>query len=97
MDVPLVIRPFGSTDCMRNADESLRKFIEVERLDVRCLGKGEKMTTETPVGALCKGQRGITRARSLRSRIAPGLLAFRLLAPFNLPPAEGQSVQLRKV
>lgn len=35
MDVPLVIKPFGAEKVMRNADESLRKFIEVERLEVR--------------------------------------------------------------
>lgn len=34
MDVPLVIKPFGVSKPMTSVDESLRKFVEVERLEV---------------------------------------------------------------
>lgn len=40
MDVPLVIKPFGATDRMTSVDESLKKFVEVERLEVRAGSEG---------------------------------------------------------
>eukprot|EP00043_Microstomoeca_roanoka_P015381 m.153951 g.153951 ORF g.153951 m.153951 type:complete len:1210 (-) comp16246_c6_seq1:118-3747(-) len=33
MDVPLVIKPFGSSTVMRNVDEAMHKFVEVEKME----------------------------------------------------------------